>query len=247
MIQIWIYSLASVAVVSLLSLIGVLALVAQERTIQRTLFYLVSLSAGALLGDVFLHMLPEMGSRGLKTSDSFLILLGIFIFFVLERFISWHHSHTEHKEEVHAVVYLTLIGDSLHNFIDGVVIGSSFLISIPLGITTTLAVILHEVPHEFGNFAILVHGGWKAKKALLYNFLSSIPAIFGTVLVLLFAKKLLLAPNYLLAFAASSFIYIAMSDLIPEIHDKSKEYNSFIQMFGFILGIALMAILLLFE
>src|SRR3989338_2215295 len=168
MAHVWIYSLASVAVVSLISLIGIATLAFQEERLSRWLFVLVSFSAGTLLGDFFLHMLPKI-QIGIR--EGFYFLIGIVVFFVLERMILWHHSHTKHEEEIHSVVYLTLVGDGLHNFIDGFIIASSFLISTPLGIATTIAIVFHEIPDEIGNFAILVHGGWPPRKALFYNFI----------------------------------------------------------------------------
>jgi zinc and cadmium transporter len=236
-----------VLVVSSLSLIGIVTLGINERFLRSILFYLVSLSAGALLGDVFLHLLPELGAIGFGLKEGVYFLGGIVVFFVLERFILWHQGHDEHDEQIHSVVYLATIGDSLHNFIDGLIIAASFLVSVPLGIATTLAVIFHEIPHEIGQFAILLHGGWSKKKATLYNFLSACTSILGAAIVLLFAKNLQGTPTFLLAFAGSSFIYIAMSDLIPELHKEVSTRKSIIQFFWFLVGIGFMAAVLFLE
>src|SRR3989344_432520 len=195
MTEIWLYTLGSVVVVSLVSLVGVFALGIKPKRLEPILLYLVSFSAGALLGDVFIHILPEiMGGEGAVRSGVY-VLVGIILFFVLERVLRWHHSHGSHEEEVHSVVYLTILGDALHNFLDGTAIAAAFLISIPVGIATAVAVIFHEIPQEIGQFAILVHGGWSRKKALLYNFFSALTAIAGALLVLFFSQTLTEAPT----------------------------------------------------
>ena len=247
MTDVWLYTLASVAVVSLISLIGVATLGIAQVRMQRILFYLISFSAGALLGDVFIHILPEiMGGEAALTSGVY-VLAGIMLFFVLERGLLWHHSHRSHKEEVHTMVYLTIIGDALHNFLDGVAIAAAFLVSIPIGVATATAVIFHEIPQEIGQFAILVHGGWSRTKALLYNFFSALTAIVGALLVLIVSQSFIEAPTILLGLGAASFIYVAMSDLIPELQKESDTGRSVLQLFSMLAGIAVMALLLLLE
>ncbi len=247
MIQIWVYTLISVTAVSLISLIGIFTLGIKQDRLQHILFYLVSFSAGALLGDVFIHILPEiMQGEGAMRNGSY-VLAGIMLFFVLERFLIWHHSHSSHKEEIHSMVYLTIIGDALHNFLDGVAIAASFLISIPIGIATATAVIFHEIPQEIGQFAILVHGGWSRKKALLYNFFSAFTAIAGALLTLLFSQRFEEAPTILLGFGAASFIYIAMSDLIPELQKETDTRRFIVQLLWMAAGIGVMALLLFLE
>ena len=247
MTDVWLYTLASVAVVSLVSLIGVATLGIAHVRMQRILLYLISFSAGALLGDVFIHILPEImeGEGALQNGIS--VLAGIMLFFILERGLLWHQSHSSHKEEVHSMVYLTIIGDALHNFLDGVAIAAAFLVSIPVGIATATAVIFHEIPQEIGQFAILVHGGWSRTKALLYNFFSALTAIVGALLVLIFSQSFTEAPTILLGLGAASFIYVAMSDLIPELQKESDTGRSVLQLFSMLAGIAVMALLLLLE
>ena len=247
MSQIWFYVFGSLFIVSGISFAGALTLAVGRERLRKILLYLVSFSAGALLGDVFLHLIPEMQGNGFGSKEGFYILGGISLFFIFEKFVHWHHSHTEHKEDIHAVVYLSIAGDALHNFIDGLVIAGSFLVSIPLGIATSMAVVFHEIPHELGNFAVLVHGGWTAKKALLYNFLSSFAAFFGGVVVLLFSHELQNAPSVLLSVGASNFIYVALSDLMPELNKEKDNKKSFFLLVAFVVGIALMALLLLKE
>jgi zinc and cadmium transporter len=247
MIEIWAYTLASVIVISLISLIGVFTLGIKEDRLQKVLFYLISFSAGALLGDVFIHILPEIMVGEAALQGSIYVLAGIIIFFVLERILMWHQSHTSHQERVHSVVHLTIIGDALHNFLDGIIIAASFLVSIPVGIATATAVIFHEIPQEIGQFAILVHGGWSRRKALLYNFFSALTAIAGAIMVLVFSQSFEEAPTILLGFGAASFIYIAMSDLIPELQKESNTRRSIIQLIWMTAGIGVMALLLFLE
>ncbi len=247
MLNIWLYSLISVFTVSLLSFVGIITLGLKENFLKSILFYLVSFSAGALLGDVFLHVLPEMAENSFGLREGLYFLGGIVVFFILERFILWHHSHGSHEEKVHSMVYLTTLGDALHNFIDGIIIAASFVVSVPLGIASSLAVIFHEIPQEIGQFAILIHGGWGKSKALWYNFLSALTSVAGAVVVLIFARHLGGAPTFLLAFAGSSFIYIAMSDLIPELHQEVRLRRSVVQFIWFLLGIGVMAALLFLE
>lgn len=247
MTEIYVYIFASVLIVSFLSLIGVVTLGLQEKKLRSILLYLVSFSAGALLGDVFLHLLPEMAETGLGVAEGAYFLVGIVVFFLLEKFILWHHNHGEHEESIHSSVYLTTFGDSLHNFIDGLVIAASFLVDIRLGIATSLAVIFHEIPQEIGQFAILLHGGWSKAKATWYNFLSALTSVAGALVVVLFARNIQSAPSFLLAFAGASFIYIALSDIVPQLHKEESTRKSVYQIIWLIGGIVLMALLLHLE
>ena len=167
-----IYIFGSVALVSILSVVGILALLLKKKQLNSILLLLVAFSAGALLGGALLHLIPEASHHdGFTTEIALYILTGILIFFILEKIIHWHHCHnvdcSEHK---HHLGTMNLVGDGLHNFIDGALIAGSYMVSIPLGIATTIAVILHEIPQEIGDFGVLVYSGMKPKKALFYNF-----------------------------------------------------------------------------
>lgn len=247
MTQIWIYTLLSVVLVSLISLIGIFTLGVDQERFRRILFYIVSFSAGALLGDVFLHILPELLEGDMALQNSAYILGGIVLFFLLERVLMWHHSHSSHEEGVHSMVYLTIIGDALHNFLDGVAIAAAFLASIPIGIATATAVIFHEIPQEIGQFAILVHGGWSRSKALTYNFVSALTAILGAFLVLIFSQSATESPAALLAIGAASFMYVALSDLLPELNKEPRIERSILQLLCMSIGIGTMVLLLVLE
>jgi zinc and cadmium transporter len=248
--QVWLYSIGSVVIVSLISLIGALSLLFKKELFQKIVFILVAFAAGSLLGDAFIHLLPEIIENGdISIKISLYILAGIVIFFVLEKFIHWRHCHMEKCIEHPAPLgTLNILGDILHNFIDGAIIAGSFLVSIPLGISTTIAVIFHEVPHEMGNFAILVHSGYSRKKALLFNFLSATTAIIGAIFVLAIGKENINGMiTFIIPFTMGGFVYVALSDLVPELHKEVAPIKSLLQLCFFILGIVLMALLLVFE
>lgn len=242
------YTILSVLLISLLSFIGIFTLAIKTKKLQKILIYLISFSAGALLGDAFIHLLPEIIEKNSFTiSISLYTLSGIAIFFVLEKIIHWEHQHSHTLKEVHPFVYVSLVGDAVHNFLDGIIIAASYIVSIPVGIATTLAVALHEIPQEIGDFGILLHGGFTKSKALLLNFSSALFAILGAVITLLFTKITENIELILIPIAAGGFIYIAASDLIPELHKEKHIIKSFIQLLAFIIGIAVMALLLLLE
>lgn len=250
--MIWFYIMGSVAVVSGISLIGAAMLFLRESRVRTALFLLVSLSAGALLGDVFLHLLPQLFQKSNSPlAVSVLILGGVLLFFVLEKFLYWRHCHTEGNEEearkIRPLGALVLVGDAAHNALDGIVIAASYLVSIEAGIATTLAVILHEIPQEIGDFGVLLHVGFSKGRALFFNFMSALAAFGGALVVWFlggFSEGLTVIA---LAVAAGTFLYIAGSDLIPEIHKTSDTRRSLIQFFTVLLGIALMALLLIIE
>lgn len=250
MLTIWFYALASVVVVSLISLIGIVTLSINIDKLRKILIYLISFSAGALIGDAFIHLLPQVveANGGFPIAISLYVILGITVPFIVEKFIHWRHCHmpitTEHK---HPFAWINLFGDSIHNLIDGLIIGAAYLISIPVGIATTTAVILHEIPQEIGDFGVLIHGGFLVKKAIFLNFATALTAIFGTVAVLVFGAQSVNLISFLIPFAAGNFIYIASTDLIPELHKETTVSKSALQLVWFVLGVCVMLLLLLLE
>jgi len=232
------YILASTIIVSLISLVGIFSLSFKDAVLKKILLVLVGLSAGALLGGAFFDLIPE--AMKLSSSAPVFIVAGIVLFFMLERYLYWHHCHEGKKCDVHMFTYLSLVGDSVHNFIDGVIIAVSFLVSIPLGIVTSIAIIAHEIPQELGDFAILVYGGFKKSKALLFNFLTALTCILGALLAYLAASVAKDLISVLIPFAAGGFIYIAASDLIPELHREKDLKKASLSFLFFIIGLALM-------
>ena len=248
-LKVWIYTLVSVGLVSILSLIGVFSLSLNPDRLRKILLLLVSFAVGGLFGDAFIHLLPQSFEKlGFNLANSLFIVGGILFFFVLEKFVRWRHCHIPTSEEhPHPVGTMNLIGDGVHNLIDGMLIGASYCVSVPIGIATTLAVILHEIPQEIGDFGVLVHGGLSVKKALGFNFLSALFAIVGALVSLLIGPHSADYSFSLLPIAAGGFIYIAGSDLIPELQHEVKLSNSILQFSSIILGVGVMALLVLLE
>lgn len=212
-------------------LAAALFLVLREPLRNHLLPHLVSFATGALLGAAFLGLLPH-ALASVDSSDTHVIpmavLLGLLGFFVLEKLVLWRHCHADHCEvhapdqqsRDHSTGTMILIGDGLHNFLDGILIAAAFLTDIHLGIVTSLAVAAHEIPQEVGDFAVLLHGGFSRGRAFTYNVLTSLTTVFGGVLAYFSLQQMQAALPYVLAIAASSFIYIAVADLIPTLHQR---------------------------
>ena len=244
------YALISVAVVSLLPLLAGLILLS-KKTGDTLIFILVSLSVGALFGDAFLHLIPDAFTSGIRM-PSLYILLGIAFLFVLEKFFHWHHEHIhEHSADCASgtlpVGTLSLVASGMHNFLDGAIIAASWLISMPAGIATTIAVILHEIPHEMGDLGILLHAGYGRRKAFLYNFYSGLIALVGAGFALIAVEAVQTSAAYVIPFAAGTFIYIAGSDLVPELHKTKHAGRSLAQFIAILVGVGLMVGLLFVE
>lgn len=244
----FIYTLIAVFLISLTAFVGVFWLALKEEKLKKILAFLVAFSAGALLGDVFLHLLPELSeTAGLSMKISAWILGGIFLFLILESFICWRHCHVPtDNHHTHPVGFTNLVGDGLHNFIDGMLIAGSFLVSVPLGIATSIAVLLHEIPQEIGDFGILLHAGFSKKKALWFNFLSALAATLGALLVFGLGSVDNFI-NIIIAITIGGFLYIACADLIPEIHKECHPRRSVLQLLAFLGGIFIMSLLLLLS
>ena len=222
---------------SILSLVGSFFLLIKRDITELFSNQLVNFAAGVLISVAFLDLLPEAFEL-VDGSNVFLpVLLGFISFFFAERFIQWFHYHHGHGQKSN--VLLILIGDGVHNFIDGVVIAASFLTSIPLGITTSLAVAAHEIPQEIADMGVLLNGGLSKSKALFYNFLSALTALVGAMLAFFFASVIEPYLYIFLALTAGFFIYISASDLIPELHEEFAKNRKFSPVLMFVLGILL--------
>ncbi len=239
------FIIASTVIVSLISLIGVVTLTFKKSFLDKILFFLIAFAAGALMGGAFFHILPESVENIEPLNFSILLIFGFSTFFLLERVIYWRHCH-EGVCDVHPFTYLNLFGDGIHNLIDGVLIAASYMLDINLGIVVTLAVIAHEIPQEIGDFGVLVYGGFERVKALGYNLLSALTAIIGALITyFLFQGSVFLGGQTsfvysVLPFAAGGFIYIASSDLIPELHKEQNLKRSIASIAFFLIGIILL-------
>ncbi|MCX6772917.1 MAG: ZIP family metal transporter [Candidatus Micrarchaeota archaeon] len=233
--------IATVAI-SLLSLLGVSLFFFGKKNLEFIMFFLISFSTGVLFGAALFDLLPESMSGITPELALEICFVGIVITFALEKIIHWHHhqesDHRGHKHEK-PLGMLTLVGDGFHNFFDGVAIAASFMVSPALGATTTVAVALHEIPHEIGDFGLLLYAGYSKNKAIFYNFLSGLTAIAGGLAFYFFAGGVQHIEAYALAFTAGTFIYIAGANLLPELHKETKMKNSIMQMVFILLGAAL--------
>lgn len=238
---IW-WILGTTFAISLIAWIGILTLFLNEAMLDRILLVLVALAAGALIGGAFIHLLPraiaEYGTT--DTLPLFLYLIvGFCLFFVLEQFIHWHHHHAAtHEHE--PVSYLVLLSDTVHNFIDGLVIAGAFLLSVELGLVTAAAIALHEIPQEIGDYGVLVYGGFDRLHALVLNYITQATVILGGIAGYFFSGFVQGVPAFLLPFAAGTFIYIASSDLIPEIKHEDDVRKAGLYFVVFVVGILLM-------
>ena len=249
MITTYVYAFVGVVVVSLVSLVGVFALSLKEEVLKKYVFVFISLAVGALLGDAFIHLIPEAFENSPNsTAVSLLIILGVFVFFIFEKILHWHH-HGEDIEEpaIHPAGKLILLSDGVHNFIDGAIIGISFIVSVPIGIATTIAVILHEIPQEIGDFAVLLHSGYERSRAIWLNFLSALSAILGVLIAFALQGAGEAFVNLALPIAAGGFIYVAVADLIPELHKTKEVKHSLLQILAVIVGVGAMLALLYLE
>jgi zinc and cadmium transporter len=234
------YALIASGIVSLISLVGVFALVVKDSLLKKLVIFFVAFAAGGLIGGAFLDIIPEATEYIKDDSRLFLyVIMGYTFFFILEKYLHWRHCHAP-ECAVHRFTYLNIVGDIVHNFSDGLIIGAVFLLDIKLGCATTLAIVFHEIPHEIGNFSVLLYGGFSKLRALFFNFLSSLFAIAGTLAGYYFASNVEGFSSILLPLAAGGFIYIASCDLIPELHKEEDLKKSALIMTTFVLGIMLM-------
>jgi zinc and cadmium transporter len=229
-------------------LIGVITLGIHSDKLKKITLFLVSFAVGGLFGDALIHLLPETFKlEGSTLVSSLYVVVGILMFFILEKFLRWRHCHVPADQHVHPVVTMNLVGEGVHNFIDGVLVGASYMVSIPLGITTSLAIVLHEIPKEFGGYCILIYGGLTSRRALFFNFLSGLMSVAGAIAALAIGSHVQGFSTALLPITAGGFLYIAGSDLIPELQHDVKVSASVGQLIGIILGVSIMALMTLIE
>lgn len=230
--------LISTILVSMISVIGIFFIGVKNDTLNRFIRHLVSFAVGGLLGASFFHLLPE----SIESKDPLIftyILFGIILFFLIEKFLYWRHCH-KGQCDVHTFTYLNLIGDGVHNFIDGMIIAVAFMTDVRLGFVTTIAVAAHEIPQEIGDFGILVYGGFSKGKALLYNLLSALTGIAGALIAYFSFGRILWLEDFLIPCVAGGFIYIALADLIPELHKEAEGRRIPMQLATLLIGVGVM-------
>lgn len=226
---------------SAIALTGSITLVLKPAMLEKILLPLVAFAAGSLIGGAFFHMLPAAFASNLEVLQiGVMIVAGFTAFFVLEKFLHWHHCHRDQLGCKQPLTYLVLIGDALHNFMGGLAIAGIFLIDVRAGIAAWVAAAAHEIPQELGDFGVLIHGGWEKKRALLFNFLSGLTFLFGGLVAYALSFEMNVA--WLIPFAAGNFIYIGASDLIPEVnrHDDASIRANTVHLASFVTGLLLL-------
>ena len=251
--------IAASLLVSLCSFSGLFVLWIPPERLQRLIPYLVALAVGVLLGDAFIHLIPDAVARqGSISTVCLMVLLGVVIFFVLEKMVRWRHDHDfdfdfdfdfthPEKNALRPMAKMNLIGDAIHNFVDGILIAGSFLVDPVIGTTTTFAIIAHEIPQEIGDVGALIHGGFAPKKAVLYNFYGSLSVVLGAVFTLILSQIAESSLVFLLPIAAGGFIYIATTDMMPALHEHSTLRHLFGQTTILAAGIGFMQAIVVFE
>jgi len=236
-----IYILIAVGLVSLVSLIGVLYFFFNERLLLKLMPFLVAFAAGGLLGGSFFHLIPESFEAFGDSSASIYIIAGIILFLLFEQTLHWHHAHGTNCEDCqHDVTgYSILLGDGLHNFLDGILIASAFMVNVPTGIALTIAILLHEIPQELGDFAILIKSGFSRGRALLWNLISALMAVLGGIGAFFFLGTFEGVLPYIIAIGAGGFLYIALVDLFAELKASKNWQIKFGEIIALLLGLAL--------
>ncbi|SRR6056297_626571 len=225
---------------SLIALSGALSLLFPKQVLDRLLLPLVALAAGTLLGGAFFHMIPEAAQAVGRLAAGSWLMAGFTSFLALEQILRWHHSHS--SDDPDPVTYLVLLGDGVHNFVGGLAVAGAFLISPSAGVVAWVAAAAHEIPQELGDFGVLVHGGWPRRKALVWNFISALAFPLGGLCAWAISRDF--EVGWLVLFGAGNFIYIAASDLIPEIKSHSRWESNAIHFLAFVSGLLLMGALL---
>ena len=233
------YIFLATFIVSLISFVGVVTLALKDKILNKILLILIGLSAGALMGGAFLHLLPEAVEKSTGLDVYLFVLIGFILFFLIEKVLHWRHCH-KGECDVHTFQYMNLVGDSIHNFIDGLIMAASFVVAIPLGITTTIAIATHEIPQEIGDFGVLLYGGFSKKRAIMLNFVVALTAVLGGIVGYFVSKSIENIVVFILPFAAGGFIYIAATDLVPEIRKELDMKKYMATLFVFICGILIM-------
>jgi zinc and cadmium transporter len=248
-----VYPIVSVLLVSLLSVVAAIPFLLKKEISKKTLLFLLSISVGVLLSTVFVGFIPEIIEHHYGLDVAIFILIGFLVMFILEKFVHWHHNKCDHKGHNHGeghshayhVAPLNLLGDGIHNFIDGLVIAGSYAVNISVGMAATISIIFHEIPQEIADFGVLLYSGMSKKRALFFNFFSAIIALLGVVIGILLVGKLDGFSEFVIPFAAGNFLYIAASNLLPQLHRHCKFGESVLHVLAIILGVAIVLLVTL--
>jgi zinc and cadmium transporter len=236
--------LAGGVAMTAVAMVGAFALLLPRRWLDGLMLPLVAMAAGSLLGGAFFHMIPAAARRSEDpVAVSLWVVAGFTVFLLLEQYLHWHHCHRASAPCREPMGTLILVGDGLHNFLGGLAVAGAFLVDIRLGITTWLAAAAHEVPQELGDFAVLLHAGWSRGRALVLNALSASTFLAGGVAA--YAASFGTDVDFLLPFAAGNFLYIAASDLVPEVNRHHDPLRSAVHFACFVLGVLLLYVLAL--
>ncbi|MBU1975791.1 MAG: ZIP family metal transporter [Nanoarchaeota archaeon] len=238
------YALISVLIVSLISVIFAVPLLIKKKVSSKTLLFLLSISVGVLLTTVFVNLLPEVFEHDYSLRIPLYILLGFLVMFILEKFVHWHHSKKCAEGDCgHGHAYnlapVNLIGDGVHNLMDGLVIAGAYAVNVTVGIAATISIVFHEIPQEIADFGVLLYSGFSKKKALIFNFLSASAAILGTVIGIILIGRLEGFSHFIIPFAAGNFLYIAASNLLPQLHRHCKIKDTLLHLLAILIGIAI--------
>ena len=247
-----IYPILASIILSLISFIGVLVI--PFNNYKKYLPLLVSIAAGAMIGDVFIHILPAAitdAGANFNPSSLIWIIVGICIFYLLETALHWHHHHSAKDiEKSHHIAKIAVLGDAMHNFLDGLGLAVAFAISPAVGLATTVSYVAHEIPQEICDYAIFINSGWSRKKALLLNFASGLTSILGAVIGIFLINTVHSFQQPIVMITAGSLLYIALADLIPESNNNDMTFHKHFRLYifvGFLIGIIIMYSLTLFE
>lgn len=231
--------IAGTFVITLCVWIAVIFIFLRKEHLSNITIMLVALSAGALMGGAFLHLMPEAAEEINPETLFSIFLISFVVFLLIEKMLHWRHCHKA-ECSIHTFGHMNLIGDSIHNFIDGLVIASTFMVSPALGVITTLAVAVHEIPQEIGDYGVLIHAGFSKKRALMLNYAVALTVVLGGIIGYFFFSRIENVLPYLLPFAAGGFVYISASDLIPEIRKENNLNKSITIFLVFLIGIFFM-------
>lgn len=232
------YIFVATSAMGLISLVGTITLIFNKKLLKDILIFLVALAAGTMIGTAFFHLIPESSSEiGIHTTNV-IVILSFVAFFILERILHWHHHHQINDK--HTIGTINLVADGIHNLLDGLIIAGAFYTDPSLGFLTTLAVVLHEIPQEIGDFGVMLHSGMSVKKAIIANFAVSLLSILGGIIGFLYIDITTSATAYITAFAAGGFLYLSTSDLLPEIKQENNRSKAWVSLGVFITGILIM-------